>query len=134
MNPSRASSRWLARGVIAAGSVGAVLALAEVDTPLRGPLVLLSLAGAPAAVVASWLTSLDIFARAIVACAAAIVLNALVAEIMLALGIWSPGTGLIAVLLICAAGRAPQVAPVRDVISRRRAPRPAHAAGREIPG
>jgi hypothetical protein len=101
-----AVSRWIAYGAIAAGSAGAVLALAGLGTPLRGPLVLLFLAGAPAAVAASWLRSLDIFAKVVVACAAAIVLNALVAETLLALGAWSPRMGLVAVLLICAVGGA----------------------------
>ena len=101
-----AVSRWIAYGAIAAGSAGAVLALAGLGTPLRGPLVLLFLAGAPAAVAASWLRSLDIFAKVVVACAAAIVLIALVAETLLALGAWSPRMGLVAVLLICAVGAA----------------------------
>jgi hypothetical protein len=129
MNSSLASSRWLACGVIAAGSAGVVLALADVNTPLRGPLVLLSMAAAPAAVVVSWLRSLDLFARIVVACCAAITVNALVAEIMLALGSWSPRRGLIAVLLICAVGGALQLGPVRDaLISHRRGARPAQVA------
>ena len=135
MNAGPAISRCIACGVIAAGSAGVVLALADIHTPLRGPLVLLSLTAAPAAVVARWLQSLDVFARIVVACAAAIVLNALVAETMLALGAWSPRMGLVAVLLICAAGSAFQVKPVRDaLISHWRALRPAQIAGPQTSG
>jgi hypothetical protein len=129
MNSGSASSRWLACGAIAAASGGVVLALADVDTPLRGPLILLSLAAAPAVVVAAWLKSLDMFARIVVACAAAIALNALVAETMLALGTWSPRACLVAVLLVCAAGSVLRSRPVRDaLISHRRAPRSAQGA------
>jgi len=121
-----ASCRWLVCGAIAAASGGVVLALADVDTPLRAPLVLLSLAAAPAVAVAAWLESLDMFARIVVACAAAIALNALVAETMLALGIWSLRTCLVAVLLVCAIGSVLRSRPVRDaLISHRWAPRSA---------
>jgi len=121
-----ASCRWLVCGAIAAASGGVVLALADVETPLRAPLILLSLAAAPAVVVAAWLKSLDMFARIVVACAAAIALNALVAESMLAMGIWSPRACLVAVLLVCAAGSVLRARPVRDaLISHRWAQRPA---------
>jgi hypothetical protein len=116
MHSGTATSRWMAYGAIAAGGAGAALALAGIDTPLRGPLVLLVLAGTPAAVAASWLTSLDIFARIIVASAVAITLNALVAEAMVALGAWSPRTGLVALLLICAVGSALRLKSVRDLL------------------
>jgi hypothetical protein len=124
MNSSPASSRWLALGAVAAASGGVVLALADINTPVRVPLILLSLAAAPAVVVAAWLKSLDMFARIVVAGTAAIALNALVAETMLALGTWSPRTCLVAVLLVCAVGSVLQAGPVRDaLISHRRAPR-----------
>jgi len=116
MHSGTATSRWRAYGAIAAGGVGAALALAGTDTPLRGPLVLLVLAVTPAAVAASWLKSLDIFARIIVASAVAITLNALVAETMVALGAWSPRTGLVALLLICAVGSALRLKSVRGLI------------------
>jgi hypothetical protein len=45
MKLSPAFTRCLAYGAIAAGGAGAVLALADVETPLRGPLALLALAG-----------------------------------------------------------------------------------------
>jgi hypothetical protein len=93
-----------------------VLALGDIDTPLRGPLVLIAMAGVPVLAAASWLPSLDIFARIIAACAAAIALNALVSETMLALGAWSPAIALVTVLLICAAGSALRLGPVRGVL------------------
>lgn len=117
MKSSPAISRFIACGVIAAGSAGVVLALADADIPLRGPLTLLSLAGAPLAVFATWLQSLDAFARAVVACTAALALHAFVAETTLALGTWSPRMGLVAILLICAAGSAFQLRPVRDALT-----------------
>jgi len=116
MNSGPAVSRWLGCGVIAAATAGVVLALADVDTPLRGPLVLLALAGAPAAVVAAWLQSLDMLARIVVACAVAVALDALVAEAMLALGTWSPGMGLVAILLICAVGGVLRMKPARGAL------------------
>jgi hypothetical protein len=135
MNSSPAFSGWVACGVIAAGSAAVVLTLADIDTPVRGPVVFLFLAGAPVAVIAGWMESLDIFARIVVACAAAIALNALVAGTMLELGTWSPRMGLVAVLLICALGSVLRLRPVRDaLISHRWAPRPALDAERETSG
>jgi hypothetical protein len=132
MKLSPAFTRCLAYGAIAAGGAGVVLALADVETPLRDPLALLALAGVPAVVITGWLESLDIFSRIVVAAAAAIALNALIAESMLELGTWSPRIVLVTVLLICAVGRVLQSGAVRDaLIAHRWAPRSAQADGQE---
>jgi hypothetical protein len=131
MNSGPMVGRFLASGVTAAVSASVVCALADLNTPLNGPLGNASLAGAPTAVIASWLRSLDIFPRVVVACTAVIALNALLAESNLALGTWSPRMGLIAVLLVCAAGLTLGLRSVRDVlIAHRWAPPPAQATGR----
>jgi hypothetical protein len=131
MNSGPMVGRFLASGVTAAVSASVVFALADVSTPLSSPLGSASLAGAPTAVIASWLRSLDIFPRVVVACTAALALNALMADSTLALGTWSPRMGLIAVLLVCAVGLTLELRAVRDVlISHRWAPHPVQTTER----
>jgi hypothetical protein len=95
--------RYLWGGVLLAGSAGALLALAGINTAARGPLVLLFLVAAPALAVAGLLRGIDRAASIVVAIAAAIVINVLVAETMLAVGAWSPRAGLVAIAIISAA-------------------------------
>jgi hypothetical protein len=64
--------------------------------------VLLFLGAVPALAVAALLRGLDTGARIVVAVTAAIAINTLVAEAMLASGLWSPRAGLIAIALISA--------------------------------
>jgi hypothetical protein len=99
----------LACAIIVAGLAGVGLALAGSGWPLRSPLVLLFLATAPAMAVAGLLPGLDVAARVFVSCIAMIVINACVAEMMLAAGAWSPRAGLISVLVIAAVLRAVQL-------------------------
>ena len=113
MRSGHGLTRWVAGGVIAAGTAGAVLALAEVQTPLRVPLVLIFLAGVPALAVASLLGGVDTFARLVVAGSAAIVVNIVVAEAMILSGTWSARTGLVAVALLSAA-----IAACRPLVAR----------------
>ncbi len=113
-------TRWLAGGVIAAGTAGAILALADVETPLRVPLVLIFLAGVPALAVASLLGGVDAYARLVVAGSAAIVVNIVVAEAMILSGTWSARTGLVAVALVSAT-----IAACRPLVSRSSQPRTA---------
>jgi len=120
MRSGHGLTRWVAGGVIAAGTAGAVLALAEVQTPLRVPLVLIFLAGGPALAVASLLGGVDTFARLVVAGSAAIVINIVVAEAMILSGTWSARTGLVAVALVSAA-----IAACRPLVSRSSQPRTA---------
>jgi len=99
---SMTPQRWLACAVIAAGMAGVGLTLAHSDLPLRAPLVLLFLAAAPAMAVAGLLRGLDTFGRVFAGAAAAVVINVLVAETMIAAGAWSPDHGLVAVVVITA--------------------------------
>jgi uncharacterized membrane protein len=94
--------RCLRGGIVIAGSAGAVLALAGINSPARGPLVLLFLLAAPGLAVASLLPRLDRAARIVVAVTAAIAINALVAAAMLATGAWWPTGGLLAIAAISA--------------------------------
>jgi hypothetical protein len=94
--------RYLRGGLIGAGGVGVILALAGINTMARGPLVLLFLVAAPTLAVTGLLRSLDGGARYIVAVTAAIVINTLVAEAMLAAGVWSPRAGLVVIALVSA--------------------------------
>ena len=110
--------QWLACAVIAAGLIGVGLALAGSSSPLRAPLVMLFLAAGPAMAVAGLLRGLDTWARIFAACAAMVVINVLVAEIMLAAGAWSPDGGLVAVVVISALLGVVQLPPVRSMASR----------------
>ena len=90
---------------VLAGSVSAILAFADIDTPVRAPLVVIFLLAALAAAVAGQLDRFDVLARLVIAGAAAVVINFLVAEIMLATGLWSVRGSVIviaAITVICA--------------------------------
>lgn len=63
-------------------------------------LLTLSLFCAPALGVATLLSGLDPAARAVVSAVGSLVIVSLVAEVMLVTSLWSPGGGLVAVLLI----------------------------------
>jgi hypothetical protein len=106
--------RALAWAVIGAGLCGAGLALAGASSPARSPLVLLFLASAPLLGVAGLLRGVDPFARVLVACAAMVVIDAGVAETMLAAGLWSPRGGLIAIMAISALLRLARLRAARD--------------------
>ena len=118
---------------IAAGSVGAIMANANISSPVRAPLALIFLLVAPAAAIAGLLDRFDGLARLIIAGTAAIVINFLVAEIMLAAGLWSPRGSVIVVTVItvvCALAQVARVrarlaqvlAPVRSTVGRLSAP------------
>ena len=115
---SMTPQRWLACAVIAAGLIGTGLALAGSSSPLGAPLVTLFLAAGPTIAVAGLLRGLDTFARIFAACAAMVVINVLVAEIMLAAGARSPDSGLVAVVVITALVGVVQLPPVRSMASR----------------
>jgi uncharacterized membrane protein len=102
MRAGIAAPRYLRGGIIMAGSAGALLALAGINSVARGPLVLLFLLAAPGLAVASLLRRLDPGARIVLAVTAAIAINVLVAETMLATGAWSPSAGLLAIAAISA--------------------------------
>ncbi|HXZ76067.1 MAG TPA: hypothetical protein VEH31_35070, partial [Streptosporangiaceae bacterium] len=81
-------------------------------------LVLLFLAAVPTMAVAGLLRGLDTFARIFTACVATLVINVLVAETMLAAGVWSPDGGLVVVVAITALIGAVQLPAVRIRASR----------------
>ncbi|MFI6336430.1 hypothetical protein [Streptomyces sp. NPDC050535] len=80
--------------------VGAVLALADVDSPLRAPFTLFFLLAAPSTAIAAALRGLEPFGRLLVSVAGAVAVNMLVAQGMLALHQWSTPGGIVAVTAI----------------------------------
>ena len=101
-------TRWLIGTVLAAGTAGAVIAIAGIDTPARVPLVLIFLAAVPALAVTTLLGGLDRLAIAVIAGISTIVVDFAVAETMIVSGAWSLRAGAAAVaavsILIAAAG------------------------------
>jgi hypothetical protein len=77
--------------------VGALLALADVDSPLRGPFTLFFLLTAPSAAIAVALRGLEPFGRVLTSAAGAVTLNMLVAQGMLAVHRWSVAGGVVTV-------------------------------------
>ncbi|MFF3613928.1 hypothetical protein [Streptomyces sp. NPDC002580] len=77
--------------------VGALLALADVDSPLRGPFTLFFLLAAPSAAIATALRGLEPFGRVLASAAGAVALNMLVAQGMLAVHRWSVAGGVVTV-------------------------------------
>jgi hypothetical protein len=87
---------------VVAGLTGAVLTLAEVRSPVTGPLTLVFVLFTPALCVALLLSGLDLLARAIVAGTASLALAASIAEVMLVTAGWSPKGGIVATAAACA--------------------------------
>jgi len=100
MRSGRSVTAWLIMGSLAAGAVGAALAIAGAGPPLRLPLLLLFLALAPALAVGTWLSGFDRAAQVVIAGTAAIVVNFGVAETMIIAGVWSPRAGVAAIALL----------------------------------
>jgi hypothetical protein len=90
----------LAGAATAVAGLGAVLALADSDSPLRGPLALFFLLATPAAAIAAALRGLEPFGRTLAAVSGAVVLNMLVAQGMLGVHRWSVRGGVVAVAAI----------------------------------
>ncbi|QES39398.1 hypothetical protein DEJ48_31200 [Streptomyces venezuelae] len=93
------------------GAVGAVLALVDLSSPLRGPFTLFFLLAAPGAAIGAALRALTPWGRAVVSASGALAVNLLVAQGMLALHVWSVRGGVVAVtavsslVLLLTAGR-----------------------------
>ncbi|WP_338120087.1 hypothetical protein [Streptomyces sporangiiformans] len=87
----------LAGAAAAIAGVGAVLALIDVNSPLRAPFTLFFLLAAPGTAVAAALRGLEPFGRTVASLAAAIAVNLLVAQGMLAVHRWSVRGGIVAV-------------------------------------
>jgi hypothetical protein len=98
--PGRDLSPLLAGAATAVGAVGALLALIDSASPLRGPCTLFFLLVAPAVAIAAALRGLDLFGRALCALAGAVVVNMLVAQGMLAVHRWSVRGGVVAVTVL----------------------------------
>lgn len=79
---------------------GALLALIDAASPLRGPCTLLFLLAAPAVALAAALRGLDAFSRALCALAGSVVVNMLVAQGMLAVHRWSVRGGVVAMTVL----------------------------------
>lgn len=101
-DPGRDLIPLLAGVAVAVAGVGAVLALADVHSSLRGPFALFFLIATPGAAIGAALRGLDPFARTVVSVAGAIAVDLLVAQGMLAVHRWSVGGGIAAVTAISA--------------------------------
>lgn len=90
----------LAGAAVGVGGIGAVLALADIGSPLRAPFTLFFLLVAPGAALAAALRNLDPLSRAVIAAAGAVVVDLLVSQGMLALHMWSVrgGVGVVTVV------------------------------------
>lgn len=93
-------SPLLAGAATAVGGFGALLALVDAESPLRGPCTLFFLLAAPATAVWAALRGLEPFGRLLTAVAGAVALDMLVAQGMLAVHRWSWRGGIIAVTVI----------------------------------
>ncbi|MBT2399662.1 hypothetical protein [Streptomyces sp. ISL-100] len=87
----------LAGAALAVSGVGAVLALADLASPLRAPFTLFFLIVAPASAVAAGLRGLEPLGRLVASAAGAVALNLLVAQAMLATQTWSIRGGVAAI-------------------------------------
>ncbi|MFD7709005.1 hypothetical protein [Streptomyces sp. NPDC059786] len=98
--PARDLAPLLAGAAAAVGGVGAVLAFADADWPLRAPCTLFFLLAAPSGALAAVLRGLAPLGRAVAAVAGAIAVDMLVAQGMLAVHRWSAPGGIAAVTAI----------------------------------
>ncbi|WP_326724120.1 hypothetical protein OHT59_36795 [Streptomyces sp. NBC_00243] len=95
--PGRDLLPLLAGAATVVGAVGAILAFADADSPLRGPFTLFFLLAAPSAAIAAALRGLEPFGRVLASVAGGVAVNMLVAQGMLALHQWSMPGGIAAV-------------------------------------
>ncbi|MFJ3760350.1 hypothetical protein [Streptomyces sp. NPDC090080] len=116
--PGRALEPLLAGAATAVAGTGALLALTDSGSPLRGPFTLLLLIGAPAAAIGLALRGLDPFARTLTALAGAVALDMLVAQGMLATHHWSWRGGVVAVTAISVLLLLVRPRPVTRILKR----------------
>ncbi|MGB8940802.1 MAG: hypothetical protein WCD21_11305 [Streptomyces sp.] len=109
----------LAGTAVAVGAVGAVLALTDVDSPLRAPFTLFFLLAAPGGAIAAALRGLDPCGRIIASVSGAVAVNLLVTQSMLALHMWSVRGGVVAITVI---GSLIHLLVLARRLRRRRAP------------
>ncbi|MEU6818700.1 hypothetical protein [Streptomyces sp. NPDC046860] len=98
--PGRDLPPLLAGAATGIAACGALLALTDSGSPLRGPCALLFLLAAPALAIARALRGLDLFGRVITALAGAVALDMLVAETLLSVHQWSVTGGIVAVAVL----------------------------------
>ncbi len=98
--PGRDLGPLLAGVATAVAGTGALLALTDSGSSLRGPFALFFLIAAPAAAIGLTLRGLDPFARVLTALAGAVALDMLIAQGMLATHRWSWRGGIVAVSAI----------------------------------
>ncbi|QEV22149.1 hypothetical protein CP975_06945 [Streptomyces alboniger] len=79
-----------------------MLALVDLESPLRGPFTLFFLLAAPGAAIAAALRALAPWGRAVASVAGAVAVDLLVAQGMLALHMWSVRGGIVAVTALSA--------------------------------
>ncbi|MEU8891794.1 hypothetical protein [Streptomyces sp. NPDC048442] len=91
-----------AGAALAVAAAGAFLAFTDMSSPLRAPFTVVFMVVAPGAAVAMWLRALDPLGRTVASAAAALALNLLVAQAMLAMHLWSFRGGIAAVAGISA--------------------------------
>jgi hypothetical protein len=108
---------------LGAGIAGFLANLAGVRSGFVTVLVLIFIAVAPTSAIAGLLRGFDRFARIILASVTAIAVLTLIAMIMLAIGVWSPRAGLVAIALVSGACLAAQHArPIMSKIAERAEP------------
>ncbi|ARZ70892.1 hypothetical protein M1P56_08355 [Streptomyces sp. HU2014] len=90
----------VAGAAAAIAGIGAVLALADIGSPLRAPLTLFFLIVAPACAVGAALRGLDPLSRSVVAAGGAVAVDLLIAQTMLALHVWTVRGGVAAVAAV----------------------------------
>lgn len=95
--PGKDLAALLAGGGAAVAVVGALLALTDTASPLRGPFVLFFLVAAPGAAIGALLRGLAPLGRVVVSVAGAAAVDLLVAQALLALHVWSVRGGVVAV-------------------------------------
>ncbi|MFJ3897083.1 hypothetical protein [Streptomyces sp. NPDC090083] len=98
--PGRDLAPLFAGASVAVGGAGALLALLDSGSPLRGPFALFFLFAAPASAIAAVLRGLDPFSRVLTSVAGAVAVDMLVAQGMLAVHRWSVDGGIITVAVI----------------------------------
>jgi hypothetical protein len=108
---------------LGAGIAGFLVNLAGVRSGLVTVLVLIFIAVAPTTAIAGLLRGFDLFARLILTCVTTIAVLSLIAMIMLAIGVWSPKGGLVAIALVSGACLLAQHAsPIMSKIAERAEP------------
>jgi hypothetical protein len=90
----------VAGAALAVSAAGAFLAFTDLHSPLRAPFTVVFMVVAPGTAVAMWLRQLEPLGRVVASSAAALALNLLVAQAMLAMHLWSIRGGIAAVAAV----------------------------------